>query len=158
VIEIRVGGLGNERVEALIRYHRDEARATTPSCNAHSLDSSGLADPSVSFFSAWDGDTLLGIGAIKQLDETHAELKSMRTAPDQLRRGVARAMLAHLVGLARERGYARLSLETGTAPMFTPANAMYEAAGFVDCPPFGGYRASPYNRFMTLRLASDQGE
>lgn len=157
MIEIRAGGLGNARVEALIRYHRDEARATTPSCNAHSLDSSGLGDPSVSFFSAWDGDTLLGIGAIKQLDADHAELKSMRTAPDQLRRGVARAMLGHLIALARERGYARVSLETGTAAMFTPANAMYEAAGFVDCPPFGGYPASAHNRFMTLALKPDRG-
>jgi putative acetyltransferase len=152
-MEIRAGGLGDPAVEALIRHHRDEARATTPSCNAHSLDSTGLADPSVNFFSAWDGDTLLGIGAIKQLDATHAELKSMRTAPDQLRRGVARAMLAHLIGVARERGYARVSLETGTAPMFAPAIAMYEAAGFTDCDAFGGYPASPHNRFMTLALA-----
>lgn len=151
-MEIRAGGLGIPAVEALIRYHRDEARATTPSCNAHSLDSAGLADPSVSFFSAWDGNTLLGIGAIKQLDASHAELKSMRTAPDQLRRGVARAMLAHLIAIARERDYTRLSLETGTAPMFDPANAMYEAAGFVDCGAFGGYPASPHNRFMTLTL------
>jgi putative acetyltransferase len=152
VIEIRPDGLGDPRVEGLIRHHRDEARATTPSCNAHSLDSAGLGDASVSFFSAWDGDTLLGIGAIKQLDASHAELKSMRTAPDQLRRGVARAMLAHLIAVARERGYARLSLETGTAPMFAPAIAMYEAVGFVDCPAFGGYPASPHNRFMTLAL------
>ena len=152
MIDIRAGGLGNPQVEALIRHHRDEARATTPAHNAHSLDSAGLHDPSVSFFSAWDGDTLLGIGAIKQLDATHAELKSMRTAPDQLRRGVARALLAHLIGVARERGYASLSLETGTAPMFTPANAMYEAAGFIDCEAFGGYPASPHNRFMMLRL------
>ena len=94
-MEIRAGGLGDARVEALIRHHRDEARATTPACNAHSLDSTGLRDPAVSFFSAWDGNTLLGIGAIKQLDATHAELKSMRTAPDQLRRGVGRAMLVH---------------------------------------------------------------
>ena len=152
-MEIRAGGLGDPGVEALIRYHRDEARATTPSCNAHSLDSAGLGDPAVSFFSAWDGGTLLGIGAIKQLDADHAELKSMRTAPDQLRRGVGRAILTHLIAVARERGYARLSLETGTAPMFGPANAMYEAFGFVDCAPFGGYPASPHNRFMTLSLA-----
>ena len=128
------------------------ARLSTPACNAHSLDSAGLADPAVSFFSAWDGDTLLGIGAIKELSSDHAELKSMRTAPDQLRRGVARALLAHLIGVARARGYARLSLETGTAAMFDPANAMYEAAGFVDCEAFGGYPASPHNRFMTLAI------
>jgi putative acetyltransferase len=152
VIEIRAGGLGDAKVEALIRRHRDESRAT-PSCNAHSLDSAGLAARSVRFFSAWDGDTLLGIGAIKELDAGHAELKSMRTAPDQLRRGVARAMLAHLIGVAREQGHTRLSLETGTAPMFAPANAMYEAAGFVDCDAFSDYPASPHNRFMTLVLA-----
>ncbi|HEU4960693.1 MAG TPA: GNAT family N-acetyltransferase [Sphingomonas sp.] len=151
-MEIRAGGLGDPRVEALIRHHRDEARATTPSCNAHSLDSTGLGDRSVSFFSAWDGEDLLGIGAIKQLDTGHAELKSMRTAPDQLRRGVGRAMLAHLIAVARERGYTRLSLETGTAPMFGPANAMYEAFGFVECEAFGSYPASPHNRFMTLSL------
>jgi putative acetyltransferase len=152
VIDIRAGGLDDRQVEALIRHHRDEARATTPICNAHSLDSEGLRDPAVSFFSAWDDDTLLGIGAIKQLDATHAELKSMRTAPDQLRRGVARALLAHLIGVARTWGYTRLSLETGTAPMFAPAIAMYEAAGFVDCEAFGGYPASPHNRFMALEL------
>ncbi|WP_369412076.1 GNAT family N-acetyltransferase [Hephaestia mangrovi] len=104
MIEIRAGGLGDARVEALIRHHRDEARSTTPAHNAHSLDSSGLSDPSVSFFAAWEGETLLGIGAIKQLDAAHAELKSMRTAPDHLRRGVARAMLAHLIAVARARG------------------------------------------------------
>lgn len=152
MITIRAGGLGDARVEALIRHHRDEARATTPAHNAHSLDSAGLGDPAVSFFSAWDGDTLLGIGALKELDAQHAELKSMRTAPGQLRRGVARALLAHLIALARTRGYARLSLETGTAPMFAPANAMYEAAGFTDCEAFAGYPASPHNRFMTLAL------
>jgi putative acetyltransferase len=157
VIEIRLGGLGDPRVEALIRHHRDEARATTPACNAHSLDSAGLADRAVSFFSAWEGETLLGIGAIKQLDAAHAELKSMRTAPDQLRRGVGRAMLAHLISIARTRGYTRLSLETGTAPMFAAANAMYEAAGFVDCEPFAGYPASPHNRFMTIGLLDDEG-
>ena len=152
MIEIRAGGLGDAHVEALIRHHREESQATTPSCNAHSLDSTGLADPSVSFFSAWEGDTLLGIGALKQLSDDHAELKSMRTAPAHLRRGVARAMLAHLIAVARSRGYRHLSLETGTAAMFAPANAMYEAAGFSDCDAFAGYPASAHNRFMTLAL------
>ncbi|TPG41176.1 GNAT family N-acetyltransferase [Sphingomonas koreensis] len=151
-MEIRAGGLGDPRVEALLAHHRAESRASTPAHNAHSLDSAGLSAPSVSFFSAWDGDTLLGIGAIKALDDDHAELKSMRVAPDQLRRGVGREMLAHLTLFARERGFTRLSLETGTAAMFAPANAMYETAGFVDCAAFGGYPASPHNRFMTLSL------
>jgi putative acetyltransferase len=151
-MDIRQGGLGDPQVEALLHRHRAESHASTPARNAHSLDSAALAAAEVSFFSAWDGDALLGIGAIKQLSADHAELKSMRTAPAHLRRGVARAMLGHLIALARARGYRRVSLETGTAPMFEPANRMYEAAGFVDCPPFGGYPASPHNRFMTLDL------
>jgi putative acetyltransferase len=152
VIEIRVGSLDHPQVAALIRLHRAEAHATTPIDNAHAMDAAGLADPAVSFFTAWEGNTLLGMAALKRIDGVHAEIKSMRTAPDQLRRGVARAMLAHLIATARDHGYKRLSLETGTAPMFYPANALYEAAGFTDCDAFGGYPASPHNRFMTRAL------
>ena len=152
MIAIREGGLGDARVEALIRHHRDEARATTPVCNAHSLDSGGLAAPDVRFFSAWEGDELAGIGALKAIDAGHAELKSMRTAPAHLRKGVARAMLDHLVATARAAGFKQLSLETGTAAMFAPANALYERCGFEDCAAFGGYPASAHNRFMTMAL------
>lgn len=153
MIEIRPGGLDDPQVEALIRHHHKEAHASTPAENGHALDLASLRDPSVRFVAAWDGDTLLGIGALKMLAPDHAELKSMRTAPDQLRRGVGRAILTHLIALARSRGITRVSLETGTAPMFAPANALYEAAGFTDCAPFGGYRDSPHNRFMTLDLS-----
>jgi len=151
-MEIRAGGLGDARVEALIRHHRDESRATTPADNAHSLDSAGLAAPGVAFFSAWDAEDLLGVGALKAIDDGHAELKSMRTAPEHLRKGVARVLLDHLIAEARARGFTRLSLETGTAPMFAPAIAMYEGYGFTDCAPFGGYPASAHNRFMTMAL------
>lgn len=149
---IREGGLGDARVEALLRLHRAEAHASTPARNAHALDSSGLQAPDIRFFSAWDGETLLGIGALKQVDDDLGELKSMRTHPARLRKGVARAMLDHLIGQARASGYSRVSLETGTAPMFDAANALYERRGFVDCDAFGGYPASPHNRFMTLEL------
>lgn len=152
MIEIREGGLGDPQVEALLHYHRAEARSTTPTDNAHSLDSSGLQAPGIRFFSAWDDDVLVGIGAVKRIDDVHAELKSMRTHPDHLRRGVARKILGHLAAEAQAAGCKRLSLETGTAAMFDPANAMYELYGFVDCDAFGGYPASPHNRFMTLSL------
>jgi len=152
VIEIREGGLGDRQVEALLAHHRAEARASTPIDNAHALDSRGLAAPGITFFSAWDGETLAGIAALREIDAAHADIKSMRTTPTYLRRGVARALLDHLVGVARSRGHTRLSLETGTAPMFTPANALYEAYGFEDCAAFGGYPASPHNRFMTMAL------
>ena len=140
-------------VAALIALHRAEALASTPRENAHAMDSQALADPGVTFFSARDVDgALAGIAALKEVAPGHVELKSMRTAPTQLRRGVARALLAYLLAEARASGCTRVSLETGTAPMFAAANRLYEAAGFVDGPVFGGYPASAHNRFMTLAL------
>ncbi|WEK44158.1 MAG: GNAT family N-acetyltransferase [Candidatus Sphingomonas colombiensis] len=151
-MELREGGLGDSRVCALIEHHLAEARGSTPADNAHALAAPALDRPDISFWAMWEGEALLGIGALRRLDSGHAEIKSMRTAPDHLRRGVASAILAHLIALARERGFARVSLETGTAPMFDAANRMYERAGFADCAPFAGYPASAHNRFMTLRL------
>ena len=151
-MEMREGGFEDPHVIALVKHHQKEARATTPQDNAHAMGTEALHDPAISFWSAWESGTLLGIGALRQLSPDHGEIKSMRTAPAHLRRGVARAILAHLIALARTRGYRRVSLETGTAPMFDAANRMYEAAGFVDGSVFGGYPESPHNRFMTLRL------
>lgn len=150
--ELRAGGLDDPQVAALIARHLAEARGATPADHAHALGAEALRAPDVSLWTMWDGAGLLGIGALRQIDPAHGEIKSMRTAPGHLRRGVARAMLAHLVALARARGYARISLETGTAPMFDAANRLYEASGFVDGPPFGGYPPSPHNRFMTMAL------
>jgi putative acetyltransferase len=152
MINVREGGLGDPQVEALLHHHRTEAHASTPVDNAHAMDSSALKAPGIRFFSAWEGDDLLGIAALRQLEPGHAELKSMRTHPDHLRKGVARALLGHLAAEAQASGCKRLSLETGTAPMFDPANAMYELYGFVDCEAFGGYPPSEHNRFMTLTL------
>ena len=151
-MDIRPGGLDHAQVQVLLRLHRDEALGSTPRENAHALDLDGLRAADVTFFTAWDGDVLLGMAALRDVGPGHLELKSMRTVPGALRRGVGRALLAHLVGEARERGATRLSLETGTAPMFEAANRLYEAAGFVDGPTFGGYPASPHNRFMTMML------
>ena len=149
---VREGGLGDPRVEALLAHHRAEAHASTPAANAHAMDSAALAVPGITLFSVWNDDDLLGVGALKRIDDDHAELKSMRTAPEHLRRGVARTLLSRLIGEARTRGYRRLSLETGTAPMFAAANALYERRGFTDCAAFGGYPPSAHNRFMTFTL------
>lgn len=151
-MELRAGGLSDSRVQALIAHHLAEARGSTPVDNAHAMGAAALDRPDISFWAMWEGEELLGIGALRRLEADHAEVKSMRTAAAHLRRGVARAILAHLIALARAEGLARVSLETGTAPMFDAANRMYEAAGFVDCPPFGGYPPSRHNRFMTLAL------
>jgi putative acetyltransferase len=152
VIEVRRGGLHDPQVATLLAHHRAQALASTPMENAHALDMAGLAAPYITFWSAWAGDALAGFAALRELDARHGEVKSMRTHPDWLRRGVARALLGQLMFESRARGYARLSLETGTAPSFAAANALYEAAGFVDGPVFGGYPPSAHNRFMTLEL------
>lgn len=154
MIEVRAGGLDDPQVAALLAHHLAEARGSTPADNAYALGLDALRHPDVAFWSAWDGSALVGVAALRILAPDHGELKSMRTHPDYLRRGVARRLLAHVVGEARAREIIRLSLETGTAPMFDAANRLYETEGFTDGPPFGGYPPSPHNRFMTLNLRS----
>ena len=152
MIEIREGGLDHPAVQDLLAHHHPEAHRRFPVGFAYALPPDALRDPAISFFSGWKDATLLGVAALKRLDGDHAEVKSMRTHPDALRRGVARRLLGHLLGEARARGYARISLETGTTSDFVAANALYEAFGFVDREAFGEYPPSPHNRFMTLVL------
>jgi putative acetyltransferase len=122
--------------------------------HAFALDASGLSAPSVTFWTAWHDGTLAGFGALKQLDDGHGEVKSMRAAPAARGMGVGRAMLGHIVAEARRRSYHRLSLETGTAPLHAPAIALYRSAGFVSCDAFADYPPSPHNQFMTLDLSA----
>ena len=152
MIAIRPDDPAAPHVTDLLVQHVAFGRAHTPAENAHVLDAGGLRDPTVTFWTAWNGDALAGFAALKQIDAHHGEIKSMRTAPGHLRQGGARRLLDHIIAAARECGYTRLSLETGTAPAFGPANALYESVGFVDGPVFGGYPPSPHNRFMTLEL------
>lgn len=147
------GGLDDPRVQALVALHQRKARAATAEGFAFALDLSGLSAPEIRFFGAWEGQALLGIGALKRLGPDHGEVKSMHTAEAARRRGVGAAMLRHIVARARATGMARLSLETGTSAYFAGAVALYRAHGFVPCGPFGDYAASPENRFLTLSLA-----
>jgi len=117
------------------------------------LDVEGLKDPAITFFSYRDAaGVLLAIGALKHLDSSHAEIKSMHTAQESRRRGIGRAMVAHLLDAAARRGYTQVSLETGSQPAFAPARALYEQAGFRPCGAFADYRASPASAFMTISL------
>lgn len=152
MIEVREGGLDEPQVRDLLAYHLANTDRDSPPEYRHALDLTGLRDPAITFWSAWELDTLLGVAALRRIAADHGEIKSMRTAPDHLRKGVSRALLNQILLTARDRGYARLSLETGTSPGFDPANRLYESFGFVDGPVFGGYPASPHNRFMTLAL------
>jgi putative acetyltransferase len=139
-------------VRALLAVHLTFARAQTPPEDAHAIDVDGLLDPAVAFFSYRAAGALLAVGALKQLDPHHAEIKSMHTVQAARRRGVGRAMLEHLIAVARERAYHRVSLETGSMAAFAPARSLYARAGFEVCEPFGEYRESPNSIYMTLGL------
>jgi putative acetyltransferase len=139
-------------VRTLLGRHLAYARAHTNPEEVYALDIDGLADPAVSFFSYRVDGELLGVAALKRLDAGHAEIKSMHTAEAARGRGIGRELVDHLLAVARERGYRRVSLETGAGPAFAPARALYARAGFEPCPPFGGYVASPNSACMTLAL------
>lgn len=151
-MEIREGGLDDPQVIGLLEVHAGGMLANSPPGATHFLDLSGLKTPDITFLSAWEDETLLGIGAVKALDGAAGEIKSMRTAEAALGRGVGTAVLRHIIGLARERGYAALKLETGTGPAFDAAHALYARHGFVPCPPFADYEATDFNRFFALAL------
>jgi putative acetyltransferase len=139
-------------VRELLERHLAYANANSAPEDVHALDVDALLDPSVTFFSLRVDGELLGVAALKRLDERHAEIKSMHTVEAARGRGIGRAMVDHLVAVARERGYRRLSLETGSGTAFAPARGLYASAGFTPCAPFAGYWASPASAYMTLSL------
>lgn len=152
MFEIREDDLTGEQTRALLAMHLAGIQADSPRDHATALDLSELREPSITVWSAWDGDVLVGVGALKELAEGSAEVKSMRTAPRHLRRGVARALLEHIITVARERGVRKLSLQTVSTAPFEPALALYRGMGFVDGEPFAAYAASPLNRFLHMSL------
>lgn len=143
---------GTPDVEALLERHLAFCHAITPLEHAFALDLDGLRDPSITVFALRRDGELLGVGALKELDPAHGEIKSMHTAAEARGLGVGRALVDHLVATAAARGYTRVSLETGTMDGFAPARALYANAGFEPCGPFGDYEASADNTFMTLAL------
>lgn len=144
--------LSGAPIRALLEAHFAGMLANSPKDSCHFLDFDGLKGPGVTFWSIHSGDALAGCGALKMLDARHGEIKSMRTDAAFLRRGVAARMLDHIMDAARDRGFDRLSLETGSGPAFAPALALYRRYGFQDCDPFADYRPDPFSRFMTRAL------
>jgi putative acetyltransferase len=151
-MQIRTDDLTGDEIRALLAEHLREMHRLSPPESVHALDLTALRRPDITFWTIWSADTLLGCGALKELGAMHGEIKSMRTAATHRRHGVARAMLEHIVGEARRRGYRRLSLETGALPAFAPARSLYERFGFAYCPPFGEYREDPHSVFLTRLL------
>ena len=139
-------------VTDLLHTHMTTARAETAPGSAHALDLTGLQSAEITVWTIWEGDVLLGVGALKRLSADHGEVKSMHTSQASRRRGAGSAMLRHIIAAARDAGLPRLSLETGSWHFFHPAQAFYRRHGFLDCPPFGDYGPDPNSVFMTLDL------
>lgn len=139
-------------IAKLLEEHLAWSQRLTPPESSHALDLDELRTGHVTVWSAWRDDALLGCGALQPLDGGHAEIKSMHTARGHRGKGVASALLAHIIAIARQSGFSRLSLETGAADDFAPAHALYRKHGFDFCEPFGDYRPDPHSRFMTRSI------
>ena len=151
-MKIETDDLSRPAIHGLLNEHLQSMRALSPPESVHALDLDELRQPAITFWSAWEGEALLGCGALLELDPHHGEVKSMRTPEARRRTGAGRALLMHITEVARARGYERLSLETGSMAAFAPAHRLYESAGFARTGPFGGYAADPNSVFMTLVL------
>ena len=151
-MQIRLDDLRSAEIRALLTEHLAHMRSLGPPESTHALPIEELREPEITFWSVWDGDELLGCGALKELEPQHGEIKSMRTVARHLRRGIARAVLEHIVAEATRRGYRRLSLETGSMAAFEPARQLYARSGFSYCAPFADYIEDPNSVFMTKEL------
>ncbi len=151
-MQIIVDDLRGTAIINLLQSHLQSLAAITPAESMHALNLDELRQPDITFWSVWDGEELLGCGALKKLDAEHAEIKSMRTAAAHLRKGVASRLMEHIIGEAKRRNFRRLSLETGSSDDFKAAQRLYAKFGFKHCPPFVGYVEDPNSAFMTLEL------
>ncbi len=151
-MKIDVDDLSGPQIARFLAEHVRQMRSLTPLESKHALDLDGLRRPEVTFWSAREGDAVVGCGAITRLDARHAELKSMRTAPTRTRSGVASRLLEHILTEAKRLGFTRLSLETGAADFFLPARKLYAKFGFDYCEPFADYQPDPNSVFMTRVL------
>ncbi|MGL6338295.1 MAG: GNAT family N-acetyltransferase [Waterburya sp.] len=151
-MEIRVDDLSSTKIAKFLEEHIQDMKAVSPPESKHALDLEGLKKPEITFWTVWDGNSLVGCGAIKELNAKHAEIKSMRTSVAKRGKGVASMMLEHILKEAKLRGYRRISLETGSMPFFEPARNLYRKYGFKNCAPFSTYKEDPNSIFMAKEL------
>lgn len=149
---IRQDDLSGEATRSLLAFHLQQMHANSPAGSVFALDLSGLQVPEVTVWTAWKGEQIAAVGALRQLDDATGELKSMHTHPDHVRQGVAAAMLEHIIAVAKGRGLKRLSLETGSGAAFEPALALYRKRGFNEGEAFGDYERTAFNQFLHLSL------
>ena len=151
-MEIRIDDLSGPEIAELLREHLANMAENSPPESVHALNIQQLRQPDITFWSVWDEEGLLGCGALKELDAQHGEIKSMRTVARHRRKGVAAGLLEHILKEARRRNYKRVSLETGSMAVFSPAHNLYARFGFIECGPFGDYVEDPNSLFMTKDL------
>ena len=151
-MDIRLDDVRGPEIAVLLQEHLRDMHRVSPPESVHALDLESLRQPDITFWTMWDAGRLAGCGALKELDSQHGEIKSMRTASSHRRQGVATQLLQHLLAEAKQRGYTRVSLETGSMDFFLPARALYASFGFEPCPPFADYIADPNSIFMTKAL------
>ncbi|MFM6829529.1 MAG: GNAT family N-acetyltransferase [Novosphingobium sp.] len=144
--------LAGDAIRSLVSFHLSGMHASSPACKVHALPVEQLRQPGVTFFSAWVDQALTGMGAIRELDARHGELKSMRVAPEWLGKGIGEAVLLHLLAVASQRGYFRVSLETGQGSAFEPALGLYRKHGFVNCAAFAEYVLDDFSQCLTLMI------
>jgi putative acetyltransferase len=158
VMHFRLDDLHGPEIAAFLTEHLEDMHANSPPESVHALDLSGLRKPEISFWTLWDGNRLIACCALKELDPAHGELKSMRVSRRDRGRGIGAMLVEHLTAESRRRGYARLSLETGSMAFFNPAHRLYERFGFTKCGPFASYREDPNSKFMTLELNGERDD
>jgi putative acetyltransferase len=151
-MKIVVDDLRGEAIACFLEEHLHDMRSVSPPESKHALDLEGLRKPNITFWSMWDGEAVVGCGALKEIDAQHGELKSMRTAASHRSQGLGARMVQHIIDEARRRDYRRLYLETGAMPFFAPARRLYARFGFAPCAPFAEYKPDPNSVFMTLAL------
>lgn len=151
-MKVEADNLTRPEVIALLNEHLSNMYELSPPESVHALDVTKLRSPDITFWTVWDDGVLLGCGALKELSPSHGEVKSMRTPKLLRRKGAGRAVLAHIISVAAERGYRRLSLETGSIDAFVPAQKLYDSFGFSLCGPFGSYVEDPHSVFMSREL------
>jgi putative acetyltransferase len=154
-VEIRIDDLTGPEIAGFLEDHIRDMRSVSPPESKHALDLDGLRKPDITFWSVWDGKQLVGCGAIKELDSTHGEIKSMRTRASHRGKGIGSLVLRHILEVAKERRYRRVSLETGSMPFFEPARRLYRSHGFEECPPFASYKLDPNSVFLTKQLSQE---
>jgi putative acetyltransferase len=151
-MDIRIDNLSGVEIQKLLTEHLEDMHTASPAECVHALDLTGLKMPNITFWTVWEGNQLLGCGALKILNETNGEIKSMRTTSAARNKGVASTLLRHILDTAKQKELDRISLETGSQDFFAPARKLYKKHGFNECGPFSDYKLDPYSVFMTKTL------